>query len=181
MTALSRMCRWLATAALASLAVLLASGAWLVRHYRPSPSLGTLYRRYPAIAWAIGLHRVAAGTLLLAAGLLVGVRLAVSARRAAPPVLAVVAGVALVFTGRRLSWTQLALRAVKVNLDAGGMLFAAFDDTVRFVIVPGVGEMSPAAFRVLLGLHAVALPLVLVGLLLWERLAQRDRPTAPGT
>lgn len=177
---MTRICRWLATVGAGAFVVLLLSGAWLTRYYRPSPSLGHLSRRYPGIAIAIGLHRAAAGALLLAMGVLLGIRLALEARRAAPPALALVSAVALVVTGRRLAWWQLGLRAVKVNVDASGMLFAAFDDIVRFVSVPGTLEMRPATFRLLLGIHVIAIPLLLGGLLLW---AQRDResPTAPGT
>ncbi len=58
------------------------------------------------------------------------------------------------------------------------MLFAAFDDTVRFVTVPGE-ELAPSTFRLLLGAHAMVLPLVVVALLLAQW--RRDRPTAPGT
>jgi hypothetical protein len=116
--------------------------------------------------------------LLLATGVLVGIRLVTAARRAVPTVLAVVAALGLVVTGRRLAWRVLALRAVRVSVDGAGMLFAAFDPIVRLVIGPG-GGVTPARFRVVLGLHAVVLPVAVAGRLWAQR--GRDSPTAPGT
>jgi hypothetical protein len=175
--ATARACRFL-LGACAAMALLLATGLWLVRWYRPSASFGEAVHRPNAVRLAIGLHRGGAGTLLMAAGVLVGIRLVTAARRAVPAVLAVVAVLGLVVTGRRLAWRVLALRAVRVNVDGAGMLFAAFDPIVRFVVGPG-GEMAPARFRVVLGLHAVVLPTAVAGLL-WAQRA-RDNPTAPGT
>ncbi len=180
MAALARVERGLATVGALALAVLLLTGVWLTRYYRPSPGLGELAHRYPGIAIAIGVHRAAAGTLLLAAGVLLGVRVATAVRRAAPAALAVLATVALVVTGRRLAWDALALWAVTVNSDVSGMLFAAFDPRVRFVLRAGTGEISPATFRLGLGAHTLALPAVLAVALWWAYRA-RESPTAPGT
>lgn len=162
-----------------ALVVLVLSGAWLTRWYRAGTAFWDGGRPPSAVQVVLALHRLGAGVLLLAAGLLVGLRLATGAWRALPALLVTVAGVGLVATGRRLAWVELGLRAVKVNLDAAGMLFAAFDPLVRFVIVAGVGEMAQTTFRAILVVHAVALPVVVAALLWVQR--RRDRPTAPGT
>jgi hypothetical protein len=176
--ATARACRFLVGACAGAMGLLLATGLWLVRWYRPSASFGSVVRPPIGVRLAVGLHRVGAGTLLLAAGLLVGIRLVTAARRALPAVLAVLAGLGLVVTGRRLAWRVLGLRAARVNMDGAGMLFAAFDPIVRFVIGPG-GEVTPARFRLVLGLHAVVLPVAVAGLLWAQR--GRDNPTEPGT
>ena len=176
--ATARLCRFLLGACAAAMGLLLATGLWLGRWYRPPASFGGTVRRPTGVRLAVGLHRLGAGTLFLAAGVLVGIRLVTAARRALPAVLAVLAGLGLVVTGRRLAWRVLALRAVRVNPDGAGMLFAAFDPIVRFVDGPG-GEVTPARFRLVLGLHAVVLPVAVAGLL-WAQRA-RDNPTAPGT
>lgn len=154
------------------------TGAWLTRWYQPAPSFAA-GRRPTGVVVAIALHRLGAGTLLVAAGLLLGVRLASAARRALSPALLTAAAVGLVVTGRRLAWSGLGLWAVKANVDGAGMLFAAFDSTVRFVFV-GADEVSPATFRAILAVHALALPLAVAALLWWSQRA-RETPTAPGT
>jgi hypothetical protein len=84
-----------------------------------------------------------------------------------------------VVTGRRPAWSGLGLWAVKADVDGGGMFFAAFDSTVRLVFV-GADEISPATLRAILGVHALALA-VLVAALLWWSQRGRDTPTAPAT
>lgn len=183
MTTYARACRALVAAAGAAMVVLVLTGAWLTRWYRPVHAAFGGGDSVPGVRAAIALHRVGAGVLLLAGGLLLGLRLGSAARRAtaAPAALLVAAGVGLVSSGRRLAWTVLGLRAVTVNLDAAGMLFAAFHS--RFIVVPGHGEVRPAVFRAVLGVHAVVLPLLVAGLLWLDRRRQPglDSPTAPGT
>ena len=126
----------------------------------------------------MAVHRGAAAALLVCLGVVVGLRLVIGARRVVWPALAVAAWLGLVTTGRRLAWDLLALWAVRADVDSRGVLFAAFDDTVRFVIV-GRTELSQAGFRTLVWSHAVVLPLIVVALLAVQRV--RERPTAPGT
>ena len=167
----------------AALVVLLVTGVWLARYYQPLADFEGVHLQPAPVGVMVGLHRAGAAALLLAAAVLLGVRLGSAARHAVPAALAVASGAALVVTGRRLRWNQLALWAVRPDADPRGMLFAAFDSSVRFILVPGFREVDRGDFRLSLGLHAVALPLAVAVALLIERRAQRVRetPTAPGT
>ena len=183
MTTLSRISRILVAAGAAALVVLVVTGVWLARYYQPWADFEGVHLQPAPVGVMVTLHRIGAGALLLATAVLLGVRLGSAARHAVPAALVVLSGAALVVTGRRLRWSQLALWTVRPDADPRGMLFAAFDSSVRFILTPGFREVDRGFFRLLLGLHAVVLPLVVVGALVVERRIQRarERPTAAGT
>lgn len=151
-------------------AVLVVTGLLLAGGYRPTAPAGDLPLDQ-------GLHQLAA-TLLQAVALLAAVCALGwshgSGRRLwiGPAVVLALVMVASV-TGQRLPWEQLGLWAVTVGTDVEGVWYAAFDDGVRFVLVDGRGELSPADYRQDVLLHlgagaAVVVGLVVVGLARWR-------------
>jgi quinol-cytochrome oxidoreductase complex cytochrome b subunit len=147
--------------------VLGASGAWLWWDYRPDEE-----------QWIRDVHRVAALALLVVAvGLLV---LAILRRRQlrVPGVLAAVGGFVTVgaayLTGRLLPWDQLALWAVTVGNDVGGIVM---HDEVKFVLIDG-REVAPSTYEAWAYAHLVLSALVVVALaLVWLRAAERPEVT----
>lgn len=167
----ARVQRWLAVALVVLVAALIATGVWLALAYRPgAPSFVTEPHHHASpVRFA---HRWTAIALIpcAVALLVVSVR---GRRWMLPAGLSALALVAA-FTGPQLAWDQLALRAVTVNRDVRGTLFAAFNDQVRFVLVDGY-EVSQAAYRNALGVHvAVALAVaVLVTVIVAGRQSER--------
>lgn len=150
-------------------AVLAVTGLSLVGDYRPTAPGADLPLDQ-------GLHQLAA-TLLQAVALLAVVSALGwsygSGRRVwIGPAVVLVLVMAASVTGQRLPWDQLALWAVTLGSGVEGVWYAAFDKSVRFVLVDG-GELSPSSYRRDVLLHlaaggAVAVGLVAVGAAWWR-------------
>jgi quinol-cytochrome oxidoreductase complex cytochrome b subunit len=157
--------RWLWRATLLLGAVLVATGAWLSFFYRPFPPNGVPVSTAEAIHT---IHWVVAALFVVTVVILV-LATVVAWNRAWLPTLGLAAVIGLsLWSGRRLPWDQLALRAVTVGTDFRGLVTAAFDDQVKFVIV-GSREISQATIRAWFAMHALLLPVVGAGLLVWLR------------
>jgi quinol-cytochrome oxidoreductase complex cytochrome b subunit len=177
---------WLFLGLLVLLAVLTATGVWLTFRYRPSaaaawndvagldagiPPVQLVHRWSAQLSWLVAIALMTV-TLVL--------RIAEADRRqpwglatAAIPLL-----LAMTVTGYLLPWDQLALWAVTVGSNFGGVLDAAFDDRVRFLIIGGV-EVGQSTYRLWFLIHAAGLSagLWLITVLLAMRLrAGRDAP-----
>jgi quinol-cytochrome oxidoreductase complex cytochrome b subunit len=148
---------WRATVALGF--VLLVTGVWLSFFYRPVPVDGNDEQLLRAV------HRISS-SLLVPLALALAITHVVVRRRSWPPVATglIVIVVALVFTGYRLPWDQLALWAVTVGTDLRGMFPAAFDDQVKFVLI-GSREVSQGTLRTVFIVHAAVLPVPLAACL----------------
>jgi quinol-cytochrome oxidoreductase complex cytochrome b subunit len=184
--------RVLAWILLAQVGLLGATGVFLVVGYRPSPRApsGALIQDEAGIGGSAfagdvqGVHRWAAWSTVAPALMLAGVAVGEAMVRwrgpqrrrsglATGPGVAGLVLIALV-TGFALRWDQLGLRAVTVGSDLRGYTWLAGDD-VRFVLQGGL-EVSVTAMRVLFGIHALAVPALL--LIALGLLAQRDRTAA---
>lgn len=162
-----------------SLAAAAATGIWLAENYRPGAWVEVAPDRFRIEAgggWIHELHVWAAIVLGASAVALVLVTLTALVRRAAgaatgrSALASVGLAVAVVMgfvSARDLRWNQLALWAVTVGSDVKGIWGTAFDDSVRFFLVDGKGEVSPDEYRSWAVAHLVAVPcLVLVAGLL---------------
>jgi menaquinol-cytochrome c reductase cytochrome b subunit len=177
-TALGRAQRILIEAVVNVATVLAATGLWLTFDYRPGatqawPGLGS---RPAGTDWPRVIHQLASALIVPLVLALLVVSVVVSRRWRSTGALALTT-LALAYTGFLLPWDQLALWAVTVGRDANGMLFAAFDDDVRFIILGGV-EISQATLRLWLVVHAAVLPAVFCALL---ALAARGIERHPST
>jgi quinol-cytochrome oxidoreductase complex cytochrome b subunit len=172
--------RLLVAAVIVSGAVLAVSGAWLTFNYRPNASIFAEHVDRP-LGLARTTHVWTTWVFLVAAAGLAGMEVV---RRRLPGAAAsggiVVAALGLVVNGRGLPWDQLGLWAVRADTDYRGIVKAASDDTVRFILIGGM-EVGQADYRVValahLALGLMAAVLVAMAIL-YPRL---DRPTAPGT
>ena len=173
------------------LVVLVTTGVWLVLTYAPGreQTLGLTDR--PAVTPTRLLHRLAGWALLpVAGGLLVtavaglrgrnprATRGRSTARAVSAGLLVVLVG-ALVWTGYRLPWDQLAVEAAGRAGRFRGMLTAAFDPRVVFVRIGG-DDIAQAGFRVRLLLHTAGLPALLALTGAVTARALRERRTATG-
>ena len=182
-----RRARTLVLRALAiEVALLAATGLWLVYNYRPSGAAlaggtGALRHASVSIFSVRGGHRiigrlavltsVGAGVLVFADAIVHGV----GRRRVALLVIApalVVTVLAASFTGYLLPWDQLAMWAVKGHTAMRGF-GPAFDAQTRFVLMDNV-EISKAALWRWFIIHTVGVAVVLVGLV---AAATRLKPT----
>lgn len=155
-------------ALLVVVALLLVTGLYLTFEYRPASADAFWGTGYGEVRWA---HRVRlAHRLLTYPAIGLGVLVAgfgVSSRHRwaiGIPVLLIVASIA----GYALPWSQLALWAVTVGSDYSGVLEAAFDDGIRFVIVDA-REIGQDSYRLAVFLHVVVLPLLLGAFLFLAR------------
>ncbi len=183
MTPLARAHRILLGAVVVVAVVLAVTGVWLTFNYRPNAAQAWRDLDMPSagIGWARLTHQVATALLvpLVVAFLVVGV---VASRRWRPATALLVTTLALTWTGFLLPWDQLALWAVTVGTDYQGMIAAAFNDDVRFVLIGGV-EISQATLRLWFLVHTVALTVAFAGLLALAARSVRSRPptgTYPG-
>ena len=181
-----RLRRVLVAAVIVSGAVLGVSGAWLTFNYRPNASIFAEHVDRP-LGLARTTHVWTTWVFLVAAAGLAGVEVV---RRRLPGAAAsggtVVAALGLVLTGRGLPWDQLGLWAVRANTDYRGVVKAAFDDTVRFILIGGM-EVSQADYRVValahlaLGLMAAVLVAMVTLNPAWTGPLRRARSSAMGT
>lgn len=160
--------------------VLVASGLWLTLKYRPNASIFADHVDRP-LGLARTTHLWTTWVFLVTAAGLAGVEVARRRRwSAAAAGGTVVAGLGSLLTGVGLPWDQLGLWAVTVDSDYRGVVRAAYDDTVRFILIGGL-EVSQADYRIValahLGLGLIAAVLV-AGVAAYPRL---ERPRAPGT
>jgi quinol-cytochrome oxidoreductase complex cytochrome b subunit len=160
--------------------VLAATGVWLTFNYRPDAAQAWSDPgiRSAGTDWPRLIHQVASALLLpvVVAFLVVGV---VASRRWRSATALLVTTLTLTYTGFLLPWDQLALWAVTVGTDYQGMLRAAFDEGVRFILIGNV-EVSQATLRLWLVVHAAVLPVVFIGLAALAARGVRTRPLADG-
>lgn len=140
--------------------VLAVSGVWLTFTYRPSaaqawPGLSDL----APMQWPRTIHLVATWLIVPASAGLVVASAAVK-RATAPAVGLLVLVVALAYTGFLIAWDQLALWAVSSAGFPDGMWAAAFDDSVRFVLIGGT-EISQGTLRLWFIVHGAVLAVIL--------------------
>ena len=102
-----------------------------------------------------------------------------SARVVAAGLVLIVLVGALVWTGYRLPWDQLALSATRTAGRFRGMVTAAFDANVSHVRIDGT-DVGQAAFRGRLLLHVTVLPALLAVSGVGTARALRGRRTATG-
>ena len=155
--------RALAGTALFLLVVLVTTGVGLVFTYAPGREQALALTPHPAVAPARLLHRAAALALLPVAAALVTAAIAERGRHRsvlAGGLLLVVLVGALVWTGYRLPWDQLAVSATRTAGRFRGMVTAAFDADVRHVRIDGA-EVGQGAFRGRLLVHVAVLPALL--------------------
>lgn len=167
--------------------MLATTGLWLLFTYAPGreQTLGLTSR--PAVTPPRQLHRLAGWALVGVAGglsvtALVDLRgRARSLGRAVPAAAVLLVAVvgAMVWTGYRLPWDQLAVSAARTGGRFRGMLTAAFDPRVAFVRIGG-DDVAQSAFRLRLLLHVAALPAVLAVTGAVTARALRGRRTATG-
>jgi quinol-cytochrome oxidoreductase complex cytochrome b subunit len=164
---LTRVTRIAVALAAVLLVVLGASGAWLWWDYRPDQD-----------QWIRDVHQVAALALLIVAVALLVLAILRRRQLRVPGVLAAVGGFVTVgaayLTGRLLPWDQLALWAVTVGNDVGGVVM---HDEVKFIVIDG-REVSPSTYQAWAYAHLVLSALVVVALVLvWLRAADRTEVT----
>jgi quinol-cytochrome oxidoreductase complex cytochrome b subunit len=162
----------------AALLVLAATGVWLWFRYEPTAARAWKGTGSPADdeGWIRMTHRLASHVVVLLA---LAALVLVVVRRIRDRVRGVVAATGLLvtaaaasFTGYLLPWDQLALWAVTVGSEIGGVQ-AAFRSEVKYILV-GSREVSPGTYRFWAITHVVLGVLVAVGaLLVWLR--GRDR------
>jgi len=102
-----------------------------------------------------------------------------SSRRAVGAATLVVLVGALVWTGYRLPWDQLAVVATGAAGRFRGMLTAAFDPAVAFVRIGG-DDFAQSAFRARLLVHVAGLPALAILTGAVTARALRGRSTATG-
>lgn len=184
----------LVVAALVCVGLLAATGVWLSLRYRPrgiavpTDRPGVFRIRRGDVGWVPGAHRIVAYLLYaVLAALVVAIMAELLRRRSAlwlaPGLLmaGIVATAVAHSTGGELPWSQLALRAVKVNARYEGVWKAAFDPLVRFVLTDR--ELSQQTYRAKVLLHLVAAPLLLIVTLtglVWRQRDDRRRPAPEG-
>jgi quinol-cytochrome oxidoreductase complex cytochrome b subunit len=157
--------RWLWRASVALGLVLVATGLWLSFFYRPIVGNG---QPTGAVEGIHTIHWVAALLFFVVLVVLAVTLVAAWNRAWAPAVAVVVLALGLLWTGTLLPWDQLALAAVTVGTNVHGLVTAAFDDQVKFVLIGG-REVSQATIRNAFLVHAVVLPVAGVGCLAWLR------------
>ena len=153
---------WLWRATVAVGVVLLVTGVWLAFFYRPS--VGSFGQPAHGDQLLRVVHRTS--SVLVVPLSLVTAVVHVLARRRSWPVAGglFVLMAALAFTGYLLPWDQLALYAVTVRTDMRGLVTAAFDDEVKFVLIGGV-EIGQDTLRRWFIVHAAVLPVLLAACL----------------
>lgn len=152
--------------------VLVTTGASLVLTYAPGREQALGLTQDPPVSPTRLLHRVAGLALVLVA---VGLVIASLARQRwrAVSALVLVLVAALVWTGYRLPWDQLALSATRLAGEYRGMISAAYDANVDIVRIGG-RQVPQGDFRAVLLTHVVVLPVaVATAGLLAARLARR--------
>ncbi|HEX2039747.1 MAG TPA: hypothetical protein VHF47_08460 [Acidimicrobiales bacterium] len=148
------------------LGLLSVTGAYLAVEYRPEHAgvdFDAVTAEVKRAHYVRTAHRLLAVPATGLAVLLVGFGLA---RRRFRPLGVLLLVVAVSVSGYALPWSQVALRRVVVGTDFEGVLRAAFDDLVRFVIVGGA-EVSQGRYRAAVLVHLVVLP-VLLGVFLFR-------------
>jgi quinol-cytochrome oxidoreductase complex cytochrome b subunit len=158
-------------AVLVLLLLLAVTGVILSFTYRPSAAQALGGAEGGGVLRSV--HAVASTVLVLNAfGLLVaGLGLAFARQRKGVALLMAAGGQAVLFgallgasfTGFLLAWDQLALSTVTTG-DYDGIWSAAFDDSVRLLIIDGV-EVEPGTYAVWALTHTLVLPLLILGLL----------------
>ncbi len=160
--------------------VLATTGAWLVLTYAPGREQALGLTPNPQITPTRLLHRTAGLALVpVSAGLLVTSLGDRRARRGAGAAVFLALVVALVWTGYRLPWDQLALSADRTAGRFRGMLTAAFDANVDVVRIDG-REVPQDAFRTRLLTHVAVLPAAVALTAVATGRALRGRRTATG-
>jgi quinol-cytochrome oxidoreductase complex cytochrome b subunit len=162
---------WLWRATVAFALVLLATGVWLSFFYRPDAP-GTP----DGVQFVRGVHRLSS-VVVVPLSLVTAVVHVLARRRSWPAATGLVLLMAaLAFTGYLLPWDQLALWAVTIGTNFRGLVTAAFDDQVKFVLV-GSREVSQATIRNWFIVHAAVLPVALAVCL--AALRRRSSTVAP--
>ena len=157
--------------------VLLVTGIWLAFFYRPSPQ-GVFGQPPPADGDQLMrvVHRFSSA-VLVPLSIVAAVVHALARRRSWPAASAVFLLVlALSSTGYLLPWEQLALYAVTVGTNMRGLVTAAFDDQVKFVLIGSV-EVGQDTLRRWFIVHAAVLPVLLAACL--AALRRRSSTVAP--
>ncbi len=139
--------------------VLALSGVWLTFTYRPSAAQAWPgVSDPPPLQWPRMIHVVATWLIVPASAGLMVASLAVK-RATAPAVGFLVLVIALAYTGFLIAWDQLALWAVSPAGFPDGMWAAAFDDSVRFVLIGGT-EISQGTLRLWFIVHGAVLAVI---------------------
>lgn len=160
--------------------VLATTGTWMVLTYAPGREQTLGLTAHPQVTPTRILHRTAGLALVpVAAGLLMTSLGDRRARRGAGAAVFLALVVALVWTGYRLPWDQLALSAGRTAGRFRGMVTAAFDANVDGVRIDG-REVPQDAFRTRLLTHVVLLPAAVAVTAVATGLALRGRRTATG-
>ena len=139
--------------------VLAVSGVWLTFTYRPSAA-----QAWPGVSdssplqWPRMIHLVASWLIVPASAGLMVASLAVK-RATSPAVGLLVLVMALAYTGFLIAWDQLALWAISSAGFPNGMWAAAFDDSVRFVLIGGT-EVSQGTLRLWFIVHGALLAVI---------------------
>jgi hypothetical protein len=140
-----------------------ASGLWLSFTYQPASAVtweGVVLR--PG-GWVKDLHVAAAWISVVAAAAMVGglivqrQRTRASWASAAAMTVVLASLLAAVSSGRRLPWSQVALRSVTVGNDYRGVWFIGSHDMLS-VSIPG-GAIDPGRYRMWLVFHVVIVPI----------------------
>lgn len=166
------------------LAVLAATGTWLVLGYRPTVAAGSPIRAVaplPADWWRF-VHRWSANLLVVLFAAWLGLALVRAVRRPRAPARAIIAAGSMALaaggwvSGWMLPWDQLAMWSVTVGEDLTGYRMLRDDDRVRFVLV-GATEVNLASLRAVLFVHALVIPIALIALLVlgWRSLRGSER------
>lgn len=139
--------------------VLAVSGVWLTFTYRPNAA-----QAWPGVSdpsplqWPRMIHLVATWLIVPASAGLTVASLAVK-RAMAPAVGLLVLVIALAYTGFLIAWDQLALWAISSAGFPAGMWAAAFDHSVRFVLMGGT-EISQGTLRLWFIVHGAVLAVI---------------------
>jgi quinol-cytochrome oxidoreductase complex cytochrome b subunit len=175
---------WLATS-FACLGLLAVSGAWLSVRYRPdrpepADRLGRFRTPGTGGGWVGDVHRLLAIALYLSLAGLVVVLVLDAIRRTDRSWIAaglvpvvVVATVVARASGEGLPWSQVAVRAVRVNTSYRGVWRAAYDPLVRFVLTEV--ETTRAHYRISVIVHLFAAPALLLAAVLAAALLMQRR------
>jgi quinol-cytochrome oxidoreductase complex cytochrome b subunit len=168
---------WLAATAVV-LVLLAATGLWQSWHYRPTAvqawdDILTLQTdpgiRPPdqAQGWVSDAHRGLAIVFVVVGAAFVATLFRWAWRKHGGDAVAVAVAVVAVgatalapASGHDLVYDQLALWAVRVGADAGGVWMPAFDGQVRFVLAGGF-EVAPGTYRGDVVAHVIAVPALL--------------------
>jgi quinol-cytochrome oxidoreductase complex cytochrome b subunit len=162
--------RWTLVIGAVAFVVLLVTGLYLIWNYRPSASLPFGRADPPADSLPDtmrDIHRWSASVLTFAtiAVAILTIGSGWSRRRLGPAV----TGIAVLLvtlgatvTGSLLPWEQVALRAVTVGTEYRGFTAIHFPD-VRYVLLQG-SEIATADFAAWFRVHAIVIPVVLIGL-----------------